>query len=91
MPKDILGKLHTEIVRILKLPDVQKRFQGEGGTVAPDTPEQFAAFIKSEIAKWGKAVKDWARASTDKPLSLAGEVPGEVGADFGYGGLTVRR
>jgi tripartite-type tricarboxylate transporter receptor subunit TctC len=58
VPKDILGKLHTEIVRILKLPDVQKRFQGEGGTVAPDTPEQFAAFIKSEIAKWGKAVKD---------------------------------
>ena len=58
VPKDILGKLHTEIVRILKLPDVQKRFQGEGGTVTPDTPEQFAAFIKSEIAKWGKAVKD---------------------------------
>lgn len=58
VPKDILGKLHTEIVRILKLPDVQKRFQGEGGTVSPDTPEQFAAFIKSEIAKWGKAVKD---------------------------------
>ena len=58
VPKDSLGKLHTEIVRILKLPDVQKRFQGEGGTVTPDTPEQFAAFIKSEIAKWGKAVKD---------------------------------
>jgi len=58
VPRDILGKLHAEIVRILKLPDVQKRFQGEGGTVAPDTPEQFAAFIKSEIAKWGKAVKD---------------------------------
>lgn len=58
VPRDILGKLHTEIVRILRLPDVQKRFQGEGGTVSPDTPEQFAAFIRSEIAKWGKAVKD---------------------------------
>lgn len=58
VPRDILGKLHAEIVRILKLPDVQKRFQGEGGTVSPDTSEQFGAFIRSEIAKWGKAVKD---------------------------------
>ena len=58
VPKDILARLHTEIVRILQLPDVRQRFAGEGGDVAPNTPEQFAAFIRSEIAKWGKAVKD---------------------------------
>lgn len=58
VPKDILARLHTEIVRILQLPDVRQRFVGEGGDVAPNTPEQFAAFIRSEIAKWGKAVKD---------------------------------
>ncbi len=58
VPKDILTKLHTEIVRILRMPDVQQRFQGEGGDVAPNTPEQFAAFIKSEIAKWSTAVKE---------------------------------
>jgi tripartite-type tricarboxylate transporter receptor subunit TctC len=37
--------------------DVQQRFQAEGGDTAPNTPEQFAAFIRSEIAKWAKAVK----------------------------------
>lgn len=58
VPKDIVARLHAEIVRILKLPDVQQRFQGEGGEVAPNTPEQFAVFIRNEIAKWGKAVRD---------------------------------
>lgn len=58
VPKDIVARLHAEIVRILQLPDVRQRFQGEGGEVAPNTPEQFAAFIRSEIAKWGKAVRD---------------------------------
>jgi tripartite-type tricarboxylate transporter receptor subunit TctC len=57
VPKDVLGRLHTELMRILKLPDVQQRFQEEGGEVTPITPEQFAAFINSEIAKWDKAVR----------------------------------
>ena len=66
--RDIPGKLHAGIVRIPKLPDVQKRFQGEGGTVSPDTPEQFGTFFKSEIAKWGKAVRDsGARADRQNP------------------------
>lgn len=55
--KDLVSRLNTEIARILRLPEVQQRFQGEGGDVAPNTPEQFAAFIKSEIAKWDKAIK----------------------------------
>lgn len=57
VPKDVLGRLHTELMRILKLPDVQQRFQDEGGEVTPITPEQFAAFINTEIAKWDKAVR----------------------------------
>jgi tripartite-type tricarboxylate transporter receptor subunit TctC len=55
--KDLIARLNAEVARILRLPDVQQRFQGEGGDVAPNTPEQFAAFIKSEIAKWDKAIK----------------------------------
>ena len=57
-PKDVLGKLHGELVKILKQKDVQQRFEGEGGDTAPDTPEHFAGFIKSEIVKWAKAVRD---------------------------------
>ena len=56
--KDVLGKLHGELVKILKQKDVQQRFEGEGGDTAPDTPEHFAGFIKSEIVKWAKAVRD---------------------------------
>jgi tripartite-type tricarboxylate transporter receptor subunit TctC len=55
--KDLVARLNAEVGRILRLPDVQQRFQGEGGDVAPNTPDQFAVFIKDEIAKWGKAIK----------------------------------
>jgi hypothetical protein len=36
---------------------VQQRFASEGGDVSPNTPDEFAKFIRNEIAKWGKAVK----------------------------------
>jgi tripartite-type tricarboxylate transporter receptor subunit TctC len=57
LPKDVLARLHGELVRILKQPDVQHRFAAEGGDIGADTPEHFAQFIRNEIAKWGKAVK----------------------------------
>jgi tripartite-type tricarboxylate transporter receptor subunit TctC len=58
VPKDVLAKVHTDVVRSLKQPDVRQRFEGEGGDPTPTTPEQFGAFIKTEVAKWGKAVKE---------------------------------
>jgi tripartite-type tricarboxylate transporter receptor subunit TctC len=45
-------------VKILKQPDVQQRFQGEGGDVLPNSPDEFGRFIRAEIAKWSKAVKE---------------------------------
>jgi tripartite-type tricarboxylate transporter receptor subunit TctC len=57
VPRDILTKVNADIVRILKQPDVQQRFAGEGGDVSPNTPDEFGKFIRNEIAKWGKAVK----------------------------------
>jgi tripartite-type tricarboxylate transporter receptor subunit TctC len=58
VPKEVLAKVHGELVKILRIADVQQRFQSEGGDTEPNTPEQFAAFIKSEITKWGKAVRE---------------------------------
>jgi tripartite-type tricarboxylate transporter receptor subunit TctC len=58
LPKDILTKVHADLVKALKQPDVQQRFAAEGGDATPNTPEQFAAFIKNEITKWGKAVRE---------------------------------
>jgi tripartite-type tricarboxylate transporter receptor subunit TctC len=58
VPKDVLAKIHADVERALKQKDVQQRFEAEGGDPTPTTPEQFAAFIKNEVVKWGKAVKE---------------------------------
>lgn len=57
MPRSVVDKLNKEINDILKMPDVQKRFETAGVVPVGDTPEQFAAFIRSEINKWTPVVK----------------------------------
>ena len=56
-PKEIVARLNTEVVRILRLPDVVERLSGLGAEPAGNTPEQFTAFIRAEIEKWAKLVK----------------------------------
>ena len=58
VPKEIASRLHTEIVRIVNTAEVKERLAGMGTDVVSNTPEQFAAYIKSEIAKWAKVIKD---------------------------------
>jgi tripartite-type tricarboxylate transporter receptor subunit TctC len=57
-PPAIVNRLNGEIARILVMPDVKARLDGLGLVYAPNTPEQFTAFGKAEIAKWTKVVKD---------------------------------
>jgi tripartite-type tricarboxylate transporter receptor subunit TctC len=57
-PKEIVTKLNAEIMKILHMPDVKERFFGFGLEILDNTPEQFAAIIKAEIAKWAKVVKE---------------------------------
>ncbi|MEN3355999.1 MAG: hypothetical protein V7640_4157, partial [Betaproteobacteria bacterium] len=54
----IVTVLNRELVRILKTPDVQEKLMSEGGEVVPTTPDEAAAFIRSEVAKWAKVLKD---------------------------------
>jgi tripartite-type tricarboxylate transporter receptor subunit TctC len=56
-PREIVARLNTEIVRILKMPDVRQSLLRQGAEPVGDTSEEFAAYIKSEIAKWAKVVK----------------------------------
>ncbi|MBI3068298.1 MAG: tripartite tricarboxylate transporter substrate binding protein [Betaproteobacteria bacterium] len=56
-PKAALGKLHAEVARILNLPDMKDRLAADGAVVVASTPEQFAAFLKQEMAKFAKVVK----------------------------------
>jgi tripartite-type tricarboxylate transporter receptor subunit TctC len=57
-PKDIIGKLNGETVRILNLPELKERTRSQGIELAGSTPGEFAAFIKADIAKWGKVIRD---------------------------------
>lgn len=56
-PKATVSKLNREIVRILNLPDVKERLLALGAEPVGNSPEEFARFIKSEAARWGKIVK----------------------------------
>ncbi len=56
-PQPVIGRLHDEIVKALKLPDLQQRLASEGCDAVGSTPEQLAAYIKSEMARWAKVVK----------------------------------
>src|ERR671914_25933 len=56
-PSAIIERLHKEIVKALKDPEVQKRLSGEGADVIGSTPQEFAAHIKAELARMGQAIK----------------------------------
>ena len=57
-PKPIIDRLHTETVRIFKLPDVQERLQKLGLEPIVSTPDELARYQASEIVKWSKVVKE---------------------------------
>jgi tripartite-type tricarboxylate transporter receptor subunit TctC len=57
-PRDIVERLHREIVRIGALPEVQERLATLGFNPVLNTPDEFAARIRDEMAKWGKVVRD---------------------------------
>jgi tripartite-type tricarboxylate transporter receptor subunit TctC len=56
-PKEIVSRLHAETIKVMALPDVKERLFNAGFEVVTSSPEQFAAFTRSEIQKWGKLVK----------------------------------
>jgi tripartite-type tricarboxylate transporter receptor subunit TctC len=56
-PREIITKLHGEVVRIIRLPEVTERIASEGADFIGNTPEEFTEFVKNEIVKWGKVVK----------------------------------
>jgi tripartite-type tricarboxylate transporter receptor subunit TctC len=57
-PQAVVEKLSAEVTRIVKLPDVTQRFQIDGAESVGSTPAEFAAFLKAEMQKWSKVIKD---------------------------------
>jgi tripartite-type tricarboxylate transporter receptor subunit TctC len=56
-PRPIITRLNQEVVKALAAPELNERLASEGAEPATNTPEEFAAFIKTEIVKWGKVAR----------------------------------
>jgi tripartite-type tricarboxylate transporter receptor subunit TctC len=56
-PPEIVRRWNVEVTKIMQSPEIQARLPGEGARFSPNTPEQFASFVKAEIAKWAPVVK----------------------------------
>ncbi len=57
-PKDVVNRIYAETIKVLQLPDVQKRLIALGGEPGKVTQEQFAALVKSDYERFGRLIKD---------------------------------
>jgi tripartite-type tricarboxylate transporter receptor subunit TctC len=57
-PPEIVSKLNTEVLRVLAAPDFRSRITLEAVSPIGSTPEEFGSFMKSEIVRWAKVVRD---------------------------------
>lgn len=57
VPAAIVKRLHGELAKIARQPDVKERLEAQGAEVIGSTPEEFAAFIVAERARWGKVIR----------------------------------
>jgi tripartite-type tricarboxylate transporter receptor subunit TctC len=56
-PPDIVRRWNAEVMRVMRSAEIQARLPVDGARFTPNTPEQFSAFVKSEITKWAPIVK----------------------------------
>jgi tripartite-type tricarboxylate transporter receptor subunit TctC len=56
-PRDMVSKVNAELAKMLKAPDMKEKILQQGGIASGNSPEEFAAFIKSETDKWAKVAK----------------------------------
>ena len=57
-PREIVNVLNATLLKSMDEPDVKKRIAGEAAAATPGTPEEFSAYLKSELAKNAKMIKD---------------------------------
>jgi tripartite-type tricarboxylate transporter receptor subunit TctC len=56
-PQPVIDKMYLETSKVLQMPDIKDIWASQGAVAGGQPPAEFAAFVKSEIAKWGKVVK----------------------------------
>lgn len=56
-PREVIAKISNDVVRVVSSPELKERLKAEGSDPIGSTPEQYAAFLRDEIAKWAKVIK----------------------------------
>jgi len=56
-PREIVSRVHAEVVRILAIPQVRDQLASQGADIVGNTPEQFGAWIRTEVKKWGDVIR----------------------------------
>lgn len=56
-PKEIVDRMHREVMKLMQLPDVKDRMAALGFDIVADSQQEFAKTVRDEIAKWGRAIR----------------------------------
>ncbi len=56
-PRDVIGKIHADVAKVLQMPDVRERLSGMGAEPSGESPAELAARIKAESERWGDVVR----------------------------------
>ncbi len=57
-PREAIAKVNAELARVLRTPEMRDRLAQQGVDTIIDTPEEFGTYVREEIARWGKVVRD---------------------------------
>jgi tripartite-type tricarboxylate transporter receptor subunit TctC len=57
-PRDVIARLYSELDRTIRTAEVREKLALQGAEIRENTPEQTAAFVRSEMARWAKVIKD---------------------------------
>ena len=55
--REIVNRLNSEVVRVLRIPEVREQLSSQGADIVGNTPEAFAAWIRVEVKKWAEVVR----------------------------------
>jgi tripartite-type tricarboxylate transporter receptor subunit TctC len=56
-PKELIARINSDVVKLLNLPDIKERLAAQGNDVVGNSPDEHAAFLRSETARWAKVIK----------------------------------
>jgi tripartite-type tricarboxylate transporter receptor subunit TctC len=56
-PSSLVARIHADLVRAIRLPEMEARFAAEAGEIVAGTPEAFSSFIARELTKWTKVAR----------------------------------